>query len=142
MAICLVTAQKTDPPGDRNRLLILDDEPSITKVIEISARQLGFASVAIHDPGEFGRAVEAFKPTLIFLDIAMPKRDGVELIGDLSAWNYLGRVVIMSGYPLFLKMACALAETRGLRLANPLAKPFSKQQILDLLLDLAERSTD
>ena len=132
---------KNKPLGS-NRLLIVDDEEAITRVIESAARELGFESLAIHETEQFEKALQTLKPTLIFLDISMPKRDGVELIAHLSAWNYPGKVVIMSGHPLYLKTSSAIAKAGGLRLADLLTKPFRKQQILDLLLDLAERPTE
>jgi len=98
--------------------------------------------LAIHETEQFEKALRTIKPTIIFLDISMPRRDGVELIAYLSAWNYPGRIVIMSGHPLYLEMSSTIAKTRGLRLAGLLTKPFKKQQILDLLLDLAERPTE
>jgi CheY-like chemotaxis protein len=140
-AIEPVTVGKTKPLGS-NRLLIVDDEVGITHVIESAALELGFESLAIHETEQFEAALQTISPTIIFLDISMPKRDGVELIAYLSAWNYPGRVVIMSGHPLYLKMSSTLANACGLRLADLLTKPFRKQQILDLLLDLAERPTE
>lgn len=133
---------KNKPLGVSNRLLIIDDEPGITQVIESAAREIGLGSFVIHDTEQFEKALDAIKPTLIFLDISMPHRDGVELMSYLAAGNYPGMVVIMSGHPLYLKMGSTIAETHGLRLADSLAKPFRRQQILDLLLDLAERPTD
>ena len=73
----------------------------------------------------------------------MPKRDGVELVAYLSVWNYPGKIAIMSGAdPIYLQMSSTIAKTRGLRLAGTLRKPFRKQQVLDLLTDLAERPID
>jgi two-component system OmpR family response regulator len=137
-----VTVQTKRVPGDINRLLIIDDEPGITQLIEGAARELGFQSMAIHDSLKFEKALAAIRPTAIFLDITMPRRDGVELIADLSARNYPGRIVIMSGHPLYLDLTSTIARMHGLRLAEPLAKPFRRQQILDILVDLAERPTD
>lgn len=53
--------------------------------------------MAINDSNQFEKALAAVKPTMIFLDVAMPGRDGLELIGDLSAGNYPGKVMIMNG---------------------------------------------
>ena len=136
-----MTVANNKPLGS-NRLLIVDDEVGITRVIESAARELGFESLAIHETEQFEKALQTIRPTVIFLDISMPTRDGMELIACLSAWNYPGRVVIMSGHPLYLKMSSLIADARGLRLAYLLTKPFRKQQILDLLLDLAERPTE
>lgn len=126
-----------------NRLLIVDDEPGITRVIEAAARELSLEVVSINDTDQFEKALQQFKPTLIFLDIAMPGRDGVELIGHLAAGNYSGKVVVMSGSdPRYIQMSSTIAKMRGLNIAGTLAKPFRKQEILDLLTGLSEGPID
>lgn len=124
-----------------NRLLIVDDEPEITRLIEIPARALGYEVSSINDTDQFEKALGKITPTIIFLDVAMPGRDGVEIIAHLSARNYPGKVVIMSGKdPLYIQMSSAIAKTRGLSIAGTLAKPFGKQQVVDLLTRLADSS--
>lgn len=80
-----------------NCLLIVDDEPDITRLIEIAARELGFDVLAINETHQFEKALGTIKPTIIMLDIAMPERDGMELIGHLAASNFAGKVVVISG---------------------------------------------
>jgi hypothetical protein len=41
--------------GAANRLLIVDDEPGIIRIIEAAARELGFEVLAIHDTDRFER---------------------------------------------------------------------------------------
>ena len=126
------------PEARPSRLLIVDDEPGITRVIEAAARELSFEVVSINDTDQFEKALQQFKPTLIFLDIAMPGRDGVELIGHLAAGHYPGKVVVMSGSdPRYIQMSSTIAKMRGLIVAGTLPKPFRKQQVLDLLASLA-----
>jgi DNA-binding response OmpR family regulator len=123
--------------GSTNRLLIIDDEPDITRLIEVTARRLGFAVLAIHDTDLFEKALGQIKPTVIILDIAMPGRDGLELIGYLSAGDYSGKVVLMSGSdPRYIQMSSVIAKTRGLFIAGTLAKPFRKRSVIDLLISL------
>jgi DNA-binding response OmpR family regulator len=124
--------------GQAKRLLIVDDEPAITRLLEMIARQNGFAAMSIHDPRHFEAALEKVKPTIIFLDIAMPRRDGLELIGYLATWNYPGRVVVMSGSDeRYIQMSSQIAKTRGLWVAGTLAKPFRRDAVVDLLTSLA-----
>lgn len=126
-----------------NRLLIVDDEPGIARVIEAAASQLGFEILAIHDPDQFEKAIGTIKPTMIFLDIAMPGRDGLELLGYLAVANYPGKVVIMSGADArYIQMSATIGRTRGLLVAGTLEKPFRKQTVLDLLVRLARGSPD
>jgi two-component system chemotaxis response regulator CheB len=125
-----------------NRLLIVDDQPGITRVIEAAARELGFDVLAINDTDQFEKAIQTLKPSIIFLDIAMPGRDGVELIANLAAANYPGRIVLMSGSnPLYIQMSFEIAKARGLWVAGTLEKPFRKQEVVDLLTRLLEIAT-
>ena len=124
-------------------MLVVDDEPGITRVIEAAARELGFEVAAINDTDQFENAIETIKPTIIFLDIAMPGRDGMELIGYLAARNYPGKVVMMSGSDeRYIQMSSTIAKTRGLWIGGTLAKPFRKQQVVDLLKSLATGPTE
>jgi DNA-binding response OmpR family regulator len=124
--------------GATNRLLVVDDEPGITRVIEAVARRVGFEVISINDTDQFEKALAALKPNIIMLDVAMPGRDGLELIGHLSAGQYPGRVVVMSGSdPRYIQMSSTIAKTRGLIVAATLAKPFRKQEVSELLIRLA-----
>jgi|SRR5687768_2986237 DNA-binding response OmpR family regulator len=119
------------------RLLIVDDEPGITGLIEIAAKQLGYAVSSIHDSNRFEKAFEAIKPTVIFLDVNMPNRGGLELIAVLARMSYAGKVVVMSGSdPYYVQMSSNIGSTRGLAIAGTLPKPFRKQQLLDLFANL------
>lgn len=118
-------------------MLIVDDEPAITRMIETKVLELGYGAFSLHSSDQFEKTLAAIKPTIIFLDIAMPGRDGMELIGDLSARNYPGKLVIMSGTdPKYIELSSTLATARGLIVAGTLTKPFRQQQIVDLLAEL------
>jgi FixJ family two-component response regulator len=121
-----------------NRLLIIDDEVGITSVIEHVARSIGFEVLSIHDPSQFEKALARIRPSVIFLDISMPGRDGMQLITQLAATGYDGRIVIVSGSdPRYVQMSAANAKARGLTVAGTLPKPFRKQQVVDLLSSLS-----
>lgn len=121
-----------------NRLLIVDDEPDITSTIEITALKLGFEVMSIHDSNSFEQGLEQLRPTVIFLDITMPNRDGLELIGHLATRNYPGQIVIMSGKDeRYIQMSSTIGKTRGLSVAGTLTKPFRKGALLELLTRLS-----
>ncbi|WP_162916757.1 response regulator [Dongia deserti] len=121
----------------RNRLLIVDDEPSVARVIETVARELGFEVAAIHASEEFETALSQLDPTIICLDITMPDRDGVELIAALAARSYPGKIVVMSGsHPSYIQMSAVIGKTRGLQIAGTLSKPFRRQELTTLLESL------
>jgi two-component system OmpR family response regulator len=116
------------------RLLIVDDESEITRVIEIAARTLGFEVMAINDTEQFEKALATLSPTIVLLDVSMPGRDGLELIAHLAAANYSGKVAVMSGTdPRYIQMSSTIARTRGLQIAGTLPKPFRMRDVTDLL---------
>src|SRR5215212_5851781 len=64
---------------NNNRILVVDDEPDLTKVSTLALEYHGFKVDTFNDPQE---ALSKFKPgsyDLIILDIKMPKMDGFEL---------------------------------------------------------------
>ncbi len=124
--------------GTTGRILIVDDEPDDAILIERVALQIGFKVLTIYGSDQFEKALQQFIPTIIFLDIAMPGRDGMALVGVLAASGYPGKVVIMSGDPAYIQMSAAIAKTRGLMMTATLSKPFWKQSVLDLLESLAD----
>jgi CheY-like chemotaxis protein len=119
------------------RLLIVDDEREFAKFVSIVAREVGYSVRTVDRSPDFDFQLTDWNPTVVFLDIFMPERDGLELLGMLERHAYGGHIVLMSGAdPLYLNMAAASAKMRGLRLAGVLSKPCRKQQVTDLLKTL------
>ena len=52
-----------------NRLLIVDDEAAIARLIEQAAREIGFEVRAIFDSQDFEKAVQEIDPNVVFLDM-------------------------------------------------------------------------
>ena len=119
-----------------NRLLIVDDKQEITDLVEVFAQAAGYEVFSINDSKLFEQALDQIKPTVIFLDMTMPGRDGMALIGLLASSNYPGSVVIMSGSDLS-DVKTRSTEIRGLMLSAVLLKPFRRQTVVELLNDLS-----
>jgi DNA-binding response OmpR family regulator len=119
-----------------NRLLIVDDTQEITDLVEVFAQAAGYEVLSINDSKLFEQALDQIKPTVIFLDMTMPGRDGMALIGSLASSNYPGRVVIMSGSDLS-DVKTRSTEIRSLILSAVLLKPFRRQTVVELLKNLS-----
>ena len=120
------------------RLLIVDDEKDFAAFIAIVAREIGYTVRSVDRSPDFEFQLSEWNPTVVFLDVFMPERDGLELLGILEQHAFGGHVVMMSGAdPLYLNMAAASAKMRGLRLSAVLPKPCRKQELQDLLKRLA-----
>ncbi|MBE2289901.1 MAG: response regulator [Chitinophagaceae bacterium] len=76
-------------------ILIIDDEPQIRKLLEITLESSGYATVGAAT-GREGMALAANRPPdAILLDLGLPDKDGHELLVELREW-YTGPVIILS----------------------------------------------
>ena len=124
--------------AEQGRLLIVEDEEAFARFVTTVATSVGYAVRAVVHSRDFEFQLTEWKPTVLFLDVFMPDRDGLELLGLLQKHDHDGQIVMVSGADsLYLNMAAASAKARGLRLAGILAKPCRKQEIEDLLQRLA-----
>lgn len=65
------------------KILIVDDEPSITNLVSAYLKPEGY-EVFIASDGNAGlKAARAFKPDLVILDVMLPGMDGIELLSRL-----------------------------------------------------------
>ena len=68
----------------KRRILVIDDEPDITTILQIGLEEGGFDVDAFTDPK---LALSSFKPgsyNLVLIDIMMPEMDGFELYERLK----------------------------------------------------------
>ena len=71
-----VTSSPSSHQDLKKSILIVDDEPDLTKISKMALEREGFLNDAFDDPA---RALENFKPNmydLAILDVKMPKMDG------------------------------------------------------------------
>lgn len=122
------------------RVLVLDDEPFMLKLLGHMLADLGFASVTAYDNG--AEALECFNtpinpPNLILLDLQMPEMDGVEFVRKLVERNYTGNLILVSGEDeRVMRMAERLIQAHRITVLGHLNKPV----LLDRLTDLMEKS--
>ncbi len=126
-----VTTNSTDVV---RRLLILDDDPDVARVIASHATLSGFDVRLSESASEFLTAVDEWKPSHITLDLVMPDMDGVEVLRELSERSSTARIVLASGMGTrVLDAARRMGLERGLTIAGVLPKPFTRAQLIDLL---------
>jgi len=65
------------------RILVVDDEPSIVKLLEAYLKPEGYEVYTASDGPSGLKSAQAYKPDLILLDIMLPGMDGIELLTRL-----------------------------------------------------------
>lgn len=72
------------PQDIRPKILVVDDLPENTRLLESFLKPRGYVVVCAHDGEEALRAVDRESPDLILLDLMMPKMNGFEVCKRLK----------------------------------------------------------
>jgi CheY-like chemotaxis protein len=127
--------------GQREGILIVDDEPQIRDVLGRALEAFGYR-VRVAADGREGStlyAAHAQDIDLIVADMMMPIMDGPAMIRAIRDLNAEVPIVAMSG----LADADAARRLEGLGVAELLTKPFTTDALLELLArELAGRRTN
>ena len=64
-------------------VLVVDDEPPIRRFLRTSLAASGYRIVEAEDAADALRSLASEKPDLVILDLGLPDRSGLELIGEI-----------------------------------------------------------
>jgi twitching motility two-component system response regulator PilG len=115
-------------------VMIIDDSPTVRKIVETSLRREGF------DVAGYNDGVEAFKaltdpyariPDLVLLDIGLPKMDGYEVARRLRTKEQFNNTII-----IMLSRRDGIVDRLKGRLAGAkvyITKPFRTQDVVAII---------
>ncbi|MDP2701899.1 MAG: response regulator, partial [Candidatus Rokubacteria bacterium] len=107
--------------SDRARILVVDDEVGPRESLRMILKPS--YDIATADSGDAAlKTLEAFSPDLVFMDIKMPKMDGIELLRRIKAIDPTIEAVMITAYASLDTVKNAL--THGA--FEYLIKPFSR----------------
>ena len=111
----------------KKKILLVDDEPSFTRVLKLCLENTGSYEVREENKGTMAvQAARQFKPDLILLDVVMPDIDGGEVASTIMADEALKNTPIV-----FLTAAVAKDE-EGVISGYPfIAKPVNSDEVID-----------
>lgn len=69
--------------NERERILIVDDEPSVVEVVSLYLKREGYEAFTAHNGRDALRLIREQQPTLVVLDLMLPEVDGLEIIRRL-----------------------------------------------------------
>jgi len=119
------------------KILVLDDEPFMLKLLGHMLANLGFSQVTTCDSGP--GALEWIDcpnspPDLILLDLNMPGMDGIEFVRHLDGRRYTGSLILVSGEDeRMLQTAEKLVRVHKISILGHLHKPVNLEELSALL---------
>jgi two-component system KDP operon response regulator KdpE len=76
------------------RVLVIDDEPQIRKFLRIALESQGYAVLEAGDAQTgISRAADS-APDLVIVDLGLPDRDGLTVVGELREWSRVPVLVL------------------------------------------------
>ncbi|MFL5558105.1 MAG: response regulator [Gemmatimonadaceae bacterium] len=83
-----------------SKILVVDDEPMVSRGLTSLLSRRGLAVTALNDPLQFWSVIDETKPNLVLLDLEMPKLSGTELCRMMRndrRWSALP-VIFLTGH--------------------------------------------
>lgn len=109
----------------RSDILIIDDEPAIRRLLTGALDRAGLTHIEATTAGEALRAAQSVPaPLVALLDLGLPDRDGLEVIGQLSALGL--SVIVLTARDATDEKVAAL----DLGADDFVTKPFDSEELL------------
>lgn len=119
-------------------VLIVEDSPSVRRLIEISIRPLGVEILSAGDGLAGLELARAQVPDVILLDIGLPGIDGWEVLSEIRSDPHTEHIGVIIVTAHAQPEVAAAAERRGAD--GFITKPFRPAELRDEIVALVERS--
>jgi two-component system KDP operon response regulator KdpE len=79
---------------DKGNILVVDDEPQITRVLKTTLTSLGYGTRVAGDGDEAVQIMKEWSPDLVITDLRMPNMDGLALCRHIRAKSRIPIIVL------------------------------------------------
>ena len=88
----------TKNPGSEGKILLVDDDPGLLRLLSIRLRAEGYEVEAVESAHKALAILNRFSPDLVITDLRMDKMDGIGLLKELQTRSPGLRVVIITAH--------------------------------------------
>ena len=128
----------TESPELAERILIVDDDPSMRTALMESVRRLGFDVQGAMDGADAVERVSRYKPWLVVTDLKMPRLGGLDLIKEIKSRSPQTLMVLMTAYGTVE----TAVEAMKYGASDYILKPFSTDLLERVIANLKARGAD
>src|SRR5271166_2015146 len=116
------------------RLLIIDDDVGLTKVVGMIASYVGMEFKADNRSSDAIEVFLQYKPDVVIVDMIMPDKDGIDVLDEIMRTGIPTQIVLTSGLSdAYLKLGQGVATFHGRENVRLLRKPFRRNELVELL---------
>jgi two-component system, OmpR family, alkaline phosphatase synthesis response regulator PhoP len=119
----------------KKKILVVDDEPSISMLIEFNLKLVGFEVHCVYDGEEVFTAIQNFRPDVIVLDLMLPKMDGLQVCRKLRSQNNMVPIVMLTAMQDLSDKIAGLDNGAD----DYMTKPFSPQELISRIQAILRR---
>lgn len=119
----------------KKKILVVDDEPSISMLLEFNLKLVGFEVHCVYDGEAVFEAIQTFRPDLIVLDLMLPKMDGIQVTRKLRGQNNRVPIVMLTAMQDLNDKIAGLDNGAD----DYMTKPFSPQELISRILAILRR---
>ncbi|HSS30288.1 MAG TPA: sigma-54 dependent transcriptional regulator [Nitrospiraceae bacterium] len=127
-----------DVPAQAERILIVDDDPSMRTALMESVRRLGYDVQGAIDGADAVERVGRSKPWLVVTDLKMPRLGGLDLIKEIKSRSPQTLMVLMTAYGTVE----TAVEAMKFGASDYILKPFSTDLLERVIANLKARGAD
>jgi len=122
-----------------SRLLVVDDQPSITRIVSRVAETCGYEVRVVNNPIEAVAAFLDFRPDVLLIDLIMPQMDGLDVLSRILSWDPDIMVILTTGYgSVHLNDATAISAVFRPGKLKWLRKPFRTAALRSALTEFTD----
>jgi two-component system, NtrC family, response regulator PilR len=124
-----VVKSERRPRGELSRVLVVDDEPDIRELIDLTLSRMGLAAECVGTVGEAKQALVAERFQLCLTDMRLPDGDGLEIVRCITELHAQTPVAVITAFGSAENAVAALKAGAF----DYLAKPVGLEQLRALV---------
>ncbi len=118
----------------KKRVLVVDDEPRIGKVLRIKLGLSGYEVITTTSGAEAIELVQTQKPDVMLLDMLMPNVSGMNVLEKVRAFSQVP-IIIFTGRPEIAQFASKIGAN------DYIAKPFDPDLLVEKIRSVLTTSS-
>jgi DNA-binding response OmpR family regulator len=118
------------------KILLVEDDAPVAEFLAEAFREAGHQTTVTHSGEEALRILRQETPEVVFLDLVLPKMNGIQVLEGIRLINRTLPVIIVTAYPDLEDVA----EAQQLGVAEVIEKPYVLKHYTDALTRVSNTS--